>query len=32
MIGVEDGKSQIGAIDAARFGRVMDSLLAALST
>lgn len=32
MIGVEDGKSQIGAIDASSFGRVMDSLLAALST
>lgn len=31
MIGAEDGKSQIGAIDAASFGRVMDSLLAALS-
>ncbi len=32
MIGAEDGKSQIGTIDSARFGRVMDSLLAALSS
>ena len=31
MIGAEDGKSQIGAIDSASFGKVMDSLLAALS-
>ena len=31
MIGAEEGKSQIGAIDAGSFGRVMDSLLAALS-
>jgi hypothetical protein len=31
MIGAAEGKSQIGAIDAASFGRVMDSLLAALS-
>jgi hypothetical protein len=31
MIGAEDGKSQIGAIDASSFGRVMDTLIAALN-
>ena len=32
MIGAEDGKSRIGAIDPASFARVMDSLLAALGS